>query len=117
MASSIKFRKPAFKIQRKAPPKPPTTTDASILSSDRGASSVSIAPAQAWPPSAGIGISAVGILPPVSLAPMTQEELELMKGVVDAFHDPEVLDVHRSVLDTVKEFFTRKRKVGALFVS
>ncbi|KAH7925340.1 kinase-like protein [Leucogyrophana mollusca] len=66
-----------------------------------------------WPSSASIQISPVGILPPTSFA---SEESVLINDVADAFHDPEVLDVRRTVyvLPMIKAFLTKERKVANL---
>ncbi|KAH7912504.1 kinase-like domain-containing protein [Hygrophoropsis aurantiaca] len=61
-----------------------------------------------WPSSASIHISPVGILPPISFASM---ESILINDVADAFHDPEVLDIRRTIhtLPMIKEFFRKEK--------
>lgn len=46
----------------------------------------------------------------------TQEELNLMQGMADAYHDPEVLDVRRQVniLVMIREFIVKEVKVRVL---
>ncbi|KAG2159422.1 kinase-like domain-containing protein [Suillus bovinus] len=67
----------------------------------------------AWPSSASIMISATGILPPVPTSMYSAVgETEVIKGLDNAYHDPDVLDIRRRVfvLDFIEAFFARDHK-------
>ncbi|KIJ59899.1 hypothetical protein HYDPIDRAFT_32773 [Hydnomerulius pinastri MD-312] len=71
------------------------------------------APSPVWPTSASIAISLIEILPPVTSAPALQDEFILMQHVVDAYHNPEVLDVRRqiNVMAMIREWAIQEIKM------
>ncbi|KIJ59851.1 hypothetical protein HYDPIDRAFT_32731 [Hydnomerulius pinastri MD-312] len=109
--SGVKLTKASFKLKKKASPKAPIMLEPSVTHGDHSLTLAISAPSI---PSSASTLTPQGeVLSQVTLAPASQEEIELMQGAGDAYHDPEVLDIRRqiSVAEMITEFFVREREI------